>query len=244
MTEGTVTPATWVEPTRRPVSPGAERWIGQRIAVLDHGYVELLDYMGTDREIVLAARTTTDTEDVKGPAENRRLLRFLVRRRHSTPVEFCRVKVRMQMPVLVARQIIRHRMTSTNEYSLRYSPPIDATYLPELEHVALQATTNRQGRGDALPTDVAARVRELMSAHADASFRLYNELADDLGVARERLTEVLTGAGVLVRATHVRGHGRAGEAPQRAFNHDADRLARRVALEINGQTPREEAVRT
>ena len=62
--------------------------------------------------------------------------------------------------------------------------------------------------------------------------------------ARERLTEVLTGAGVLVRATHVRGHGRAGEAPQRAFNHDADRLARRVALEINGQTPREEAVRT
>lgn len=191
MTEGTVTPATWVEPTRRPVSPGAERWIGQRIAVLDHGYVELLDYMGTDREIVLAARTTTDTEDVKGPAENRRLLRFLVRRRHSTPVEFCRVKVRMQMPVLVARQIIRHRMTSTNEYSLRYSPPIDATYLPELEHVALQATTNRQGRGDALPIEVAARVRELMSAHADASFRLYNELADDLGVARELARSVL-----------------------------------------------------
>jgi len=177
--------------TSRPISPGAETWIGKPIACLDHGYVELVDYMGTDRDIVLAARTTTATEDKSTADDDRNLLRYLVRHRHTTPVEMVRARFRLQMPVFVARQLIRHRMSSTNEHSLRYSAPIDAMYLPQLEHVALQSTSNRQGRGAVLAADAAQRVVDLMNAHDAECMRLYHELADDFGVARELARSVL-----------------------------------------------------
>lgn len=177
--------------TARPCSPGAERLIGQRFPCLDHGYVELIDYMGTDRDIVLAARTTTASEDKSTPQDDRNLLRYLVRHRHTTPVEMVRARFRLQMPIFVARQLIRHRMSSTNEYSLRYSEPIDAMYLPQLEHVAMQSTSNRQGRGEVLDSEVARRVVDLMTVHDNNSLRLYGELARDFGVARELARSVL-----------------------------------------------------
>mgnify|MGYP003500028614 CR=1 FL=1 len=171
--------------TLRPISPGAEALLGKPITCLDHGYVELIDYMGTDRDIALAARTTTGSEDKKGEAEDRNLIRYLVRMRHSTPIEMVRARFRMQMPIMVARQLIRHRMSSTNEYSLRYSEPIDAFYIPAVADVAAQSVSNRQGRGEQLPVEQAEKVRALMSAHDDAAMVLYRTLADDLGVARE-----------------------------------------------------------
>ena len=177
--------------TLRPTSPGAEARLNRPIPVLDHGYVELLDYMGTDRDVVLAARTTTATEDAKAPSEDRALLRYLVRHRHTTPLEMVRARFRIQLPIFVARQLVRHRMSSLNEYSLRYSEPIEALYVPAAEHVAAQATANRQGRGATLEPAAADRVRALLTAHGESSLLLYDQLADELGVARELARVVL-----------------------------------------------------
>lgn len=177
--------------TFRPVSPGAEAMIGKPLRCLDHGYVELLDYMGTDRDIALAARTTTGSEDLKTETEDRHLIRYLVRHYHSTPVEMVRARFRLQMPIAVARQFIRHRMSSTNEYSLRYSEPIDLFYVPAAADVGTQAESNRQGRGDALSPEAAERVRELLVANDERAMSLYRVLADECGVARELARNVL-----------------------------------------------------
>lgn len=177
--------------TRRPISPGAETFVGRQIPCLDHGYVELLDYMGTDRDVVLAARTTTASEDSKSPSEDRGLLRYMLRHQHMTPFEMARARFRIQLPISVARQLVRHRTAGLNEYSTRYSEPIDVFYVPALHHVAAQARTNRQGRGEVLAPDVAERVRALMTAHGEAAQALYRQLADDLGVARELARDVM-----------------------------------------------------
>lgn len=177
--------------TLRPVSPGAESYLGKRLPCLDHGYVELIDYMGTDRDIALAARTTTGVEDTKTPNDDRHLIRYLVRHVHTTPCEMVRARFRIQMPIMVARQLIRHRMSSTNEYSLRYSEPIDLFYVPAAEHVGAQSTSNRQGRGETLPPEMAQKVRELIAANDESAMRLYRQLADEFGLARELARTVL-----------------------------------------------------
>lgn len=177
--------------TLRPVSPGAESYLGRRLPCLDHGYVELLDYMGTDRDIALAARTTTGIEDTKTPKDDRHLIRYLVRHVHTTPCEMVRARFRIQMPIMVARQLIRHRMSSTNEYSLRYSEPIDLFYVPAAENVGAQAASNRQGRGETLSPERAEKVRALIEANDEQAMRLYRELVDEFGLARELARNVL-----------------------------------------------------
>ena len=82
-------------------------------------------------------------------------------------------------------------MSSTNEYSLRYSEPIDLFYTPSAGDVGAQSESNRQGRGDALSPEAAERVRELLVANDEHAMALYHVLADECGVARELARNVL-----------------------------------------------------
>ena len=178
--------------TARSLSPGAEALLGREVRVLDLGFVQAIDYMGNDNDVVQAARVSYGPSTRK-VHDDRGLLRYLMRHRHTTPFEMCEVKLRCKMPIFVARQWIRHRTANVNEMSLRYSEAPDEFYAPALEHVTLQSTTNKQGR-DAeaeVPLELRERVRALLRARNDQCYADYQELAGELGIARELARTIL-----------------------------------------------------
>jgi thymidylate synthase (FAD) len=146
--------------TRRPVSPGAEELLGRYFPVLDHGFVALVDYMGTDECIERAARVSYGYGTRK-TSVTRGLLRYLRRHHHTTPSEMVELKFHCCMPMFIARQWIRHRTANVNEYSGRYSLMPMLFYTPEPEQLQKQSRVNNQGRSGEVvsPTEHAEAVR-------------------------------------------------------------------------------------
>ncbi len=162
--------------TRRPTVPALEDLLYQPLAVLDHGFVRVIDYMGDDAAIVQAARVSYG-RGTRRVSEDAGLIRYLMRHRHSTPFEMCEIKYHVKLPIFVARQWIRHRTANVNEYSARYSILDREFYMPAPEHLAAQSAVNRQGRGDVLTGDEAVRVLDLLREDAT---RCYDHYADML----------------------------------------------------------------
>ncbi|MCC7535466.1 MAG: FAD-dependent thymidylate synthase [Deltaproteobacteria bacterium] len=133
--------------TRRPISAGAEEILGLYFPVLDHGFVALVDYMGTDACIERAARVSYG-HGTRKQSLTRGLLRYLRRHKHTTPSEMVEVKLHCSMPVFVARQWIRHRTASVNEVSGRYSLVPMLFYEPSSEQILKQSRKNNQGRSE------------------------------------------------------------------------------------------------
>lgn len=131
--------------SKRPVSPGAEEILGKYFPVLDHGFVALVDYMGTDECIERAARVSYGYGTRKASL-TRGLLRYLRRHLHTTPSEMLELKFHCCMPMFIARQWIRHRAASVNEYSGRYSLMPMLFYTPSAEQLQTQSRSNNQGR--------------------------------------------------------------------------------------------------
>src|SRR5580765_673593 len=146
----------------RGVAPELDRVLGTRFRVLDDGFVRVVDYMGTDESIVQAARVSYGT-GTKKVHEDRGLIRYLMRHRHTTPFEMCELKLHARVPMDCWRQWIRHRTANVNEYSTRYSLAIDAMQATPPDRWRTQAATNRQGSGDLLD---AGRGAELSKAEA------------------------------------------------------------------------------
>ncbi len=170
--------------TRRPTVPALEERMFLPIPCLDHGFVRLIDYMGDDGAIVQAARVSYG-RGTRAVNDDRGLIRYLVRHRHTTPLEMCELKLHIKLPMFVARQWIRHRMANVNEYSARYSVLDSEFYTPRPEDLALQARDNKQGRGEVLAPEAAARVLDLLRRDAAQAFASYGELLDEHGLARE-----------------------------------------------------------
>jgi thymidylate synthase (FAD) len=164
--------------TLRPTVPALEVLLHQPIPVLDHGFVRVIDYMGDDGAIVQAARVSYG-KGTKRVSEDAGLIRYLMRHRHSTPFEMCEIKYHVKLPIFVARQWIRHRTANVNEYSARYSVLDREYYVPAPEHLAAQSQTNRQGRGDVLSGDEAARVLDLLRSDAERCYEHYVELLNE-----------------------------------------------------------------
>src|SRR5690348_14173955 len=144
----------------------------QPFPVLDHGFVRVIDYMGDDSAIVQAARVSYG-RGTKRVQEDAGLIRYLMRHRHTTPFEMCDIKFHIKLPIFVARQWIRHRTASVNEYSARYSILDKEFYIPSPAHLAAQSTTNRQGRGDVLEGDEAAEILDLLRSDAERCYANY-----------------------------------------------------------------------
>lgn len=176
--------------------------IKDRIPCLDHGYVQLLDCMGDDKAVVDAARLSISGEKVRPIQEDRGLIRYLMRHRHSTPLEQVQFKFMMKMPIFVARQFIRHRTASVNEMSARYSELPEEFYVPELDQIQYQSTKNKQGRSETVASYVAQDVQESFYQHSRSSFEHYHELlgqpTEPHGVfnTQEKLDVVRDGGGV------------------------------------------------
>lgn len=173
--------------TRRAVSPGAEALLGKVFPVLDHGEVELVDYMGTDAQLARIARCSTRSERT-----DLGIISHLVRNRHTSPIEFGKIVLRMKLPIFVARQFVRHRTGSFSEVSGRYRPPIGDVYCPPPDFVQARpdaASGVKQGRGADLRPEHAEAVREVLRNHAAASLDVFSDLYDGVedcpGVAAE-----------------------------------------------------------
>ena len=165
-------------PTRRVTVPALEDILYEAIPVLDHGFVRVVDYMGDDGAIVQAARVSYG-RGTRRVSEDKGLISYLMRHRHTTPFEMCEIKYHVKLPIFVARQWIRHRTANVNEYSARYSILDNEFYIPAPGHLAAQATTNRQGRGDVLEGAAAKRVLDLLREDAERAYAGYAEMLNE-----------------------------------------------------------------
>ncbi|MGC2414226.1 MAG: FAD-dependent thymidylate synthase [Stellaceae bacterium] len=173
-------------PTRRATVPALEEILYEPLPVLDHGFIRVIDYMGDDGAIVQAARVSYG-RGTRRVSEDRGLINYLMRHRHTTPFEMCEIKYHVKLPIFVARQWIRHRTANVNEYSARYSILDNEFYIPAAEHLAAQATVNRQGRGDVIEGEAARRVLDLLRSESERAYAGYAGLLneDDKGVPRD-----------------------------------------------------------
>jgi thymidylate synthase (FAD) len=169
------------------VMGGSARW---EVKVHDHGLVALIDVMPrlvpvgktADFAIVQAARVSYGA-GTKQVNEDRGLIRYLARHRHSTPFEMIEFKFHHVMPIFIARQWIRHRTANVNEYSARYSVVRDRFYHPSIENVRKQSTVNRQGGDEPIDEMTAREFCEYLDK-VESHYADYQKLMDK-GVARE-----------------------------------------------------------
>jgi len=164
--------------TMRATVPALEEILYQAIPVLDHGFVRVIDYMGDDAAVVQAARVSYG-RGTKKVSEDRGLIQYLMRHRHTTPFEMCEIKYHVKLPIFVARQWIRHRTANVNEYSARYSILDNEFYLPAPEQLAAQSKSNRQGRGSTLEPRETERVLDLLREDALRAHRDYMTLLNE-----------------------------------------------------------------
>lgn len=168
----------------RPRSTELDSILGQPFKVLDQGFVRVVDYMGSDGSVVQAARLSYGA-GTRRLHEDRGLIRYLMRNRHTTPFEMCELKLHVRVPMDCWRQWIRHRTANVNEYSTRYSVAIDAAQTTPPDGWRLQATLNKQGSeghvAKDLGTDLSDRER-IFLAHARD---LYHARLNT-GIAREQ----------------------------------------------------------
>jgi len=169
---------TDAERLTRPRVEALDSVLGVPFQVLDDGFVRVVDYMGDDGSVVQAARVSYGA-GTKRVHEDRGLINYLMRHRHTTPFEMCEIKYHVKLPIFVARQWIRHRTANVNEYSARYSILDNEFYVPAPEHLAAQATANRQGRGAALAGETARRVLDLLRRDAERAYAGYTELLNE-----------------------------------------------------------------
>jgi thymidylate synthase (FAD) len=165
-------------PTRRPTVAALEEILYSALPVLDHGFVRVIDYFGDDAAIVQAARVSYG-KGTKKVSDDRNLIRYLMRHRHSTPFEMCEIKLHVKLPIFVARQWIRHRTANVNEYSARYSILDREFYVPVPSQLAAQSTTNRQGRGDLLQGAAAEKALGAIENLSAEAYRVYEELLNE-----------------------------------------------------------------
>ena len=168
----------------RPTVAAMETRLSAATPCLDHGFVRVVDYMGGDDAIVQAARVSYGS-GTRRQSQDRDLIRYLMRHRHTTPFEMCEVKLHVKLPIFVARQWIRHRTASVNELSGRYSLLDREFYVPPAHSLAVQSTRNKQGRGASLSPQEAAEVLSIMKEDALRSHDHYESLMDRFSLARE-----------------------------------------------------------
>ncbi|RWO57261.1 FAD-dependent thymidylate synthase [Mesorhizobium sp.] len=168
----------------------------EKIDVLDHGFVRLVDSMGSDLSVSRAARVSYDAAWRAGEDEgsDTRLIRYLWKNRHTSPFEAVEFQFEVKAPIFVFRQWHRHRTWSFNELSARYRELPEEFYVPDPAQIGVQSTSSKQAR-DIEETDgkilVARRVEaSMMRQHCEQAFALYRELLAN-GWPRELARSVL-----------------------------------------------------
>lgn len=147
--------------------------------VLDKGFVILLDYMASDQDGVEAARVSTGTKS--DPEKDKKLIDFLMAHHHETPFEHLVFRFHIKCPFFVARQWMRHRISSYNEVSARYRKVTDQYYIPKLKDV---------------PSVYKQKDLELYEKALKTSYDVYSSLLEKTNKSKEqrgRAREVFRG---------------------------------------------------
>lgn len=158
--------------------------IGKEFKVLDHGFIRVVDYMGNDSSITQAARVSYG-EGTKSVSSDRGLIRYLVKHEHGSPLEMVDIKFHIKLPIFVQRQLIRHRISSINEYSGRYSIMSADHYTPDISDICKQSKINNQGRGDSLSETEAYQVKSVIDDTSDSCRQAYETLINQYDVSKE-----------------------------------------------------------
>jgi thymidylate synthase (FAD) len=164
--------------------PALDEILGNPFKVLDDGFVRVIDYMGTDEAVVQAARVSYG-RGTKKVSEDRGLIRYLLRHRHTTPFEMCELKLHVRVPMDCWRQWIRHRTANVNEYSTRYSIAIDAAQRTPPGGWRKQATGNRQGSEGTIDEETGRALSGKENELQDRCRAVYQERLE-AGVSREQ----------------------------------------------------------
>ena len=164
--------------------PALDEILGKPFKVLDDGFVRVIDYMGTDESVVQAARVSYG-RGTKKTSEDRGLIRYLLRHRHTTPFEMCEIKLHIRVPMDCWRQWIRHRTANVNEYSTRYSIAVDATQRTPAGAWRKQAPGNKQGSEGYVDETVGRGLSLREEELQNTSRAVYHERLD-AGVSREQ----------------------------------------------------------
>lgn len=177
--------------TMRVVSPEMEKILYKKFPMLDHGFIRVIDYMGTDASIVQAARVSYGV-GTKKKQEDRGLINYLMRHGHTTPFEMCEIKLHIKLPIFVMRHWIRHRTANVNEYSARYSVLSNEFYIPELDQIARQSEINKQGKSDIAMDQAKAReIINIMKEVSSDAYEKYAHMLNDMSLARELARTIL-----------------------------------------------------
>jgi len=171
-------------PQARSSVAALDSMLGMSLKVLDDGFVRVVDYMGSDASVVQAARISYGA-GTKHINEDRGLIRYLMRHRHTTPFEMCEIKLHVRVPMDCWRQWIRHRTANVNEYSTRYSEAINTMQSTQPDRWRLQSTVNKQGSGSTAPSDVGVHLSNRELAFQGLAREVYEERLT-AGVAREQ----------------------------------------------------------
>lgn len=163
----------------------------QKIDVLDHGLVRLVDHMGNDLSIVRSARVSYDAEWRTGEDENKDegLIRYLMRNRHTTPFESVQFTFEVKAPIFTFRQWHRHRTQSYNEVSARYTELPEEFYVPELDQITYQSPDNKQMRTGTMNREAPA-IKFTINEQCKTAFSTYHKLLR-VGCPRELARTVL-----------------------------------------------------
>lgn len=176
--------STEAEQLDRPRVVAMEEILGTPFKVLDDGFVRVVDYMGADESIVQAARVSYG-KGTRKVHQDRGLIRYLMRHRHTTPFEMCEIKFHLRVPMDCWRQWIRHRTANVNEYSTRYSIAIDAAQTTAPHEWRLQSSGNRQGSAGFLDPQNGEKFSRQETALQAEIRRVYEERLAS-GIAREQ----------------------------------------------------------
>ncbi|MDD9139383.1 MAG: FAD-dependent thymidylate synthase [Candidatus Cardinium sp.] len=176
--------------TRRTTVKEIDDLLYKEYKVLDHGFIRVVDYMGSDSSIVQAARVSYG-KGTKQISQDEALINYLMRHAHTTPFEMCEIKFHVKLPIFVARQWIRHRTANVNEYSARYSILDNEFYIPQPEHIAKQSSSNNQGSGTVFDRVTAKEIADTLQSDAQLVYAHYKKFIEQ-ELARETARTNLT----------------------------------------------------
>ena len=171
------------ETTKRVTVKEIDEILYEEHKVLDHGFIRVVDYMGSDSAIVQAARVSYG-KGTKQISQDEALIKYLMRHHHTTPFEMCEIKFHVKLPIFVARQWIRHRTANVNEYSARYSILDNEFYIPKPEQVAKQSDNNKQGSGEAFDSGISKEIMDSLTNDSNLVYSHYEKFIEQ-GLARE-----------------------------------------------------------
>lgn len=177
------------------------------ITVLDKGYVRLVDTLGTDLSVVNAARVSYDKESTEFSERDERLLAFLLREKHTSPLRHAALTFEVYMPLIVARQWYKHAVASAyvddqngwNESSRRYVTENEEFYVPEADQWRSKPENSKQGSGENLSAEDGEVWTETLQYFVDTGLAMYDK-AMEAGIAPEQARLFLPAYGLYVRA--------------------------------------------